>query len=91
MPTLKATAGTLRYRPGCLFLEDGHGGEIGLVLPADVTFDGTRLTGKLTTPEGEPLVREVGRRVSLSGPVIEHPGDGRYSCDTERVLIADYF
>jgi hypothetical protein len=91
VPTLEGTAGTLRYRPGCLFLDAGGGEEIGLVVPADVTFDGRRMIGRLTTPDGQPIVGEIGRFISVSGPVIETPGDGRYSCDTGRVLIADDF
>jgi len=91
VPTLQGTAGTLRYRPGCLFLDDGRGGEIGLVLPAEATFDGRRLVGALTTPEGEAVAREVGQVVSLTGPVIDNPSDGRYSCDTKKLLVADRF
>lgn len=88
---LEGTPGTLRYRPGCLFLEAGGGGEIGLVVPADARFDGSRLIGKIGTPDGRPIVREVGQFVSFSGPVVDNPRDGRYSCDTGRVLIADDF
>jgi hypothetical protein len=91
VPALEGTAGTLRYRPGCLFLEMGGGDEIGLVVPAEASFDGRRLVGRLTTPDRRPIVREVGRLTSFTGPVIENPGDGRYSCDTKRVLIADFF
>ena len=91
VPALEGTPGTLRYRPGCLYLDVGGGGEIGLVVPAEATFDGRRLAGRLTSPDGKPIIREVGRFMSFSGPVIENPGDGRYSCDTRRVLIADDF
>lgn len=91
VPALEGTPGTLRYRPGCLLLDAGGGDEIGLVVPADVTFDGRRMIGKLTTPDGQPIVREIGQFMSFSGPVIENPRNGRYSCDTKRVLIADYF
>ncbi|HYG48134.1 MAG TPA: hypothetical protein VD846_09350 [Allosphingosinicella sp.] len=91
VPALESTPGTLRYRPGCLFLDAGGGDEIGLVVPAEAAFDGRRLYGKLTTPEGEPVVREVGRFVSFSGRVINNPGDGRYGCDTRKMLITDYF
>lgn len=91
VPALEGTAGTLRYRPGCLFLDVGGGDEIGLVLPAEATFDGRRLIGRLPTPDGKPIVREIGKVMSFSGPVIGNPKDGRYSCDTGKVLIADYF
>ncbi|HEU0045151.1 hypothetical protein [Sphingomonas sp.] len=91
VPALEGTPGTLRYRPGCLFLDVGGGAEIGLVVPAEVTFDGRRLIGKLPTPDGKPRVREIGQFISFSGPVIRNPGDGRYSCDTRQMLIADYF
>lgn len=91
MPALEGTPGTLRYRPGCLFLDAGGGEEIGLVVPAEATFDGRRVTGRLKAPDGQPIVREVGQFVSFSGPVIDNPRDGRYTCGTERVLIADYF
>jgi hypothetical protein len=91
VPALEGTAGTLRYRPGCLFLDAGGGDEIGLVVPAEVAFDGRRLIGKLPTPDGKPIAREIGQFMSFSGPVIENPKDRRYSCDTKRVLIADYF
>jgi hypothetical protein len=91
VPALEGTPGTLRYRPGCLFLDVGGGAEIGLVVPAEATFDGRRLIGKLPTPDGKPIVREIGQFVSFSGPVIENATDGRYSCDTRRVLITDYF
>lgn len=91
VPYLEGTSGRLRYRPGCLLLDAGGGDEIGLVIPADVSFDGKRMIGKVTTPEGEQIVRQIGQSVSLSGAVIENPQDGRYSCDTKLVLIADYF
>lgn len=91
VPALEGTPGTLRYRPGCLFLDVGGGDEIGLVVPAHASFDGRRLTGQVTTPDGKPIVREIGQFMSFTGPVIENPGNGRYSCDTRRVLIADYF
>jgi hypothetical protein len=91
VPALEGTPGTLRYRPGCLFLDAGGGDEIGLVVPADVAFDGTRLIGRLTKPDGKPVVREIGQFMSFSGRVIENPRDGRYTCDTRRVLITDSF
>jgi hypothetical protein len=91
VPVLKGTPGTLRYRPGCLYIDGGHGDETGLVVPAYVTFDGKRMTGKVTKPDGEPIVREVGQFVNLSGRVIKNPGDGRHSCDTKKLLIADSF
>jgi hypothetical protein len=91
VPTLEGTAGTLRYRSGCLFLDAGSGNEIGLVVPAGVTFDGRRMIGKLTTPGGRPIIKEIGQLVSLSGPLMENPPDGRYGCDTKMVLIADQF
>jgi hypothetical protein len=91
VPILKGTGGTLRYRPGCLFIDAGNGDETGLVVPAYVTFDGKRMMGKVTKPDGEPIVREVGRFANLSGRVIENPRDGRYSCDTKKLLIADSF
>ncbi|HEX8626363.1 MAG TPA: hypothetical protein VF782_14975 [Allosphingosinicella sp.] len=91
VPALEGTAGTLRYRPGCLFLDVGGGDEIGLVVPAEAAFDGKRLIGKLPTPDGKPIVREIGRSTSFGGPVIENPRDGRYSCDTGRLLITDLF
>ncbi|HEX9965321.1 MAG TPA: hypothetical protein VGB04_10110 [Allosphingosinicella sp.] len=91
VPALEGTAGTLRYRPGCLFLDVGGGDEIGLVVPAETSFDGRRLVGRLINPDRRPIVREVGRFTSFTGPVIENPSDGRYSCDTRRMLIADFF
>jgi hypothetical protein len=91
VPALEGTAGTLGYRPGCLFLDVGSGDEIGLVVPAEASFDGKRLIGKLRTPEGKGIVREIGAFMSFSGPVIENPRDGRYSCDTGRLLITDLF
>lgn len=90
VPALEGTPGTLRYRPGCLFLDAG-GDEIGLVVPADARFDGKRLSGRLTTPDRKPIVRQVGQMVSFSGRVIENPRDGRYACDTGTVLITDSF
>ncbi|HEX8512340.1 MAG TPA: hypothetical protein VF688_04465 [Allosphingosinicella sp.] len=91
VPALEGTPGTLRYRPGCLFLDVEGGDEIGLVVPAEATFDGRRLTGRVATPDGKPLVREIGQFTSFTGPVIENPGDGRYSCNTGKLLITDYF
>lgn len=91
VPALEGTPGTLRYRPGCLFLDVGAGEAIGLVVPGEASFDGKRLIGRLRSPDGRPIVREIGRFMSFGGPVIENPGDGRYSCDTKRVLITDYF
>lgn len=91
VPSLEGTPGTLRYRSGCLFLDAGNGNEIGLVVPAEVTFDGRRMIGKLTTPDGRPIIKEIGQFMSFSGPVIENPRDGRYGCDTKMVLIADHF
>ncbi len=91
VPALEGTPGTLRYRPGCLFLDTGGGGEIGLVVPADARFDGARLVGALPTPEGKPISREVGRPVSFTGRLIENPGGGRYGCRTGRLLITDRF
>ena len=91
VPALEGTPGTLRYRPGCLFLETGGGEETGLVVPAGATFDGRRLVGRLRSPDRKPVVREIGRFMSFTGPVVENPRDGRYSCDTRKVLIADYF
>jgi hypothetical protein len=91
VPALEGTPGTLRYRQGCLFLDVGAGEAIGLVVPAEASFDGKRLIGRLKSPDGGPIVREVGQFVNFGGRVIENPGDGRYSCDTKRVLIADYF
>ncbi|HEU0100574.1 MAG TPA: hypothetical protein VFQ67_17570 [Allosphingosinicella sp.] len=91
VPALEGISGTLRYRPGCLFLDVGGGDEIGLVVPAEAKFDGRRLTGKLTTPDGRPVAREIGRTASFSGPVVDNPGAGRFSCDTGRMLIADLF
>jgi hypothetical protein len=90
-PVLKGTGGTLRYRPGCLFIDAGNGDETGLVIPAYVTFDGKRMMGKVTKLDGEPIVREIGQFVNFTGRVIQNPEDGRYSCDTKKVLIADAF
>ena len=91
VPALEGTPGTLRYRPGCLFLDVGAGEAIGLVVPSEATFDGRRLIGRLKSTDGKPIVREIGQFMSFGGPVIENPGNGRYSCDTKRVLVADYF
>jgi hypothetical protein len=91
VPALEETPGRLRYRPGCLFLDVGAGEEIGLVVPAEATFDGKRMIGRLTTPDGRPVVREIGQFMSFSGRLIEKPEDGRYSCDTKWVLITDDF
>jgi len=91
VPALAGTSGVLGYRPNCLFLDPGGGEEIGLVVPAEVIFDGRRMIGKLPAPTGRPIVREVGQLVSVSGPSIDNLKDGRYGCDTERVLIADQF
>lgn len=91
VPALEGTPGTLRYLPGCLFLDVGAGEAIGLVVPAEASFDGKRLIGRLKSPDGRPIFREIGQYMSFGGPVIENPGDGRYSCDTKRVLITDYF
>lgn len=91
VPALEGTPGTLRYRLGCLFLDVGAGEAIGLVVPAEASFYGKRLIGTLKSPDGRPIVREVGQYMSFGGPVIENPKDGRYSCDTKRVLITDYF
>jgi hypothetical protein len=91
VPALEGTPGILRYRPGCLFLDVGAGEAIGLVITAEASFDGKRLTGRLKSPDGRPIVMEVGQFTSFGGPVIENPGDGHYSCDTRRVLVTDYF
>jgi hypothetical protein len=91
VPALEGTKGTLRYRPGCLYLDTGSGGKIGLVVPSDARFDGRRLIGKVTTPQGEPIVRAIGQFVGFSGALIENPRDGRYSCNTGKVLITDQF
>lgn len=88
---LSGTPGTLRYRPGCLFIDDGHGGQIGLVVPSYVKFDGKRMMGKLKSPDGERFGLAIGEFVNLTGRVIENPRNGSYSCDTKQVLIADYF
>jgi len=90
-PVLSGASGTLRYRPGCLFLDDGHGGETGIVVPAHVVFDGERMAGKLKTPDGKQRVATIGEFVNLTGRLTDNPQDGRYSCKTQRVLIADYF
>lgn len=91
VPHLEGMSGTLRYRSGCLLLDLGGGDEIGLVVPADVTFNGSRMIGKLTTPDRQPIVRKIGQLVSFTGPVIENSRAVRYSCDTKKVLIADQF
>lgn len=91
VPSLEGRSGTLGYRTGCLFLDVGDGEDIGLAVPAEVTFDGRRMIGKLGTPQGKPIVREIGELVNVSGRLIENRGGGRYSCDTQWVLIADQF
>lgn len=91
VPVLSGIGGKLGYRPGCLFLVDEQGGETGLVVPSHVTFDGQRMMGKLKTPDGKPMGVAVGEFVNLTGRMIENPLDGRYSCETDHVLIADYF
>jgi hypothetical protein len=91
VPALEGTKVTLRYRPGCLYLDTGGGGEIGLVVPSDASFDGRRLIGKVTTPEGKAIVRAIGKFAGFSGAAIENPRDGCYSCETARVLITDRF
>lgn len=90
-PVLSGAHGRLGYRPGCLFVDEGKGGETGLVIPSYVVFDGRRLFGKLKKPKGEPIVVSLGEFMNLSGRVIDNPRDGRYSCNTKLVLIADYF
>ena len=90
-PFLSGTPGTLRYRPGCLYLDDGNGGETGLVVPSYASFDGERLTGRLRTPDGKQIARTIGQRVTVTGQVVDNPRDGRYSCDTGKVLVADAF
>ena len=90
-PVLAGASGTLRYRPGCLYLDEGGGAETGLVLPADTSFDGTRLTGRLARPDGGPVTARIGEFANLSGRLIPNPGGGRYRCDTQMVLIADAF
>ena len=91
VPALEGISGTLGYRPGCLYLDLGAGKQIGLVVPQEVSFDGRQVIGNLGTPQGKPVARQVGQLVSVSGRVIENPGDGSYSCDTEQILIADQF
>jgi hypothetical protein len=46
-------------------------------VPAEVTFDGRRMIGKLTAPDGRPIVREIGQFMSFSGRVIDNPRNGR--------------
>lgn len=91
VPVLSGTPGTLRYRPGCLFIDAGSGDETGLVVPAYVTFDGKRMKGNLKRPDGEPISVAIGEFVNLTGRVIANPRNGRYSCDTKMLLIADHF
>lgn len=90
-PYLSGAHGRLGYRSGCLFLDEGNGGETGLVIPSYVIFDGKRLVGNLKKPTGEPIVVALGEFANLSGLLIDNPRDGRYSCDTKLVLLADYF
>lgn len=89
-PVLSGAQGKLSYRPGCLYLEDAHGSQVGLVIPSYVAFDGKRLAGRVRNPAGDPMVYEIGQFVNLSGRLIDNPADGRYACDTQQVLITDY-
>jgi hypothetical protein len=91
VPVLSGAIGKLRYRPGCLYLDHGKGAETGLVIPSYVVFDGKRVAGSLKKPTGEPIVFSLGDFVNLTGRVIGNPRDGRYSCDTKQILLADYF
>ena len=90
-PYAEGAHGILGYRAGCLFLAGEGGGETGLVVPSYVSFDGVRLEGRLRKPTGERIVARIGEAVSLRGIEIDNPRDGRFSCDTKRLLIADHF
>lgn len=79
----------LTATPRHCFLEIGDGDEIGLIVPADVSFDGRRMIGGLRTQEGKPMVWQVGQLVTLTGPVLKNARDGRYSCDTAKLHLAD--
>lgn len=90
-PVLSGISGDLAYRPGCLYINAGSGDETGLVVPAEVQFDGSMLRGKLGTPDGKPRVILIGEFLNLTGWVIDNPRDGRYSCNMAKMLIVDYF
>lgn len=89
-PFMEGAAGTLQYKNGCLFLRSANGEETGLVVPANIQFDGKQLTGILKKPADEATSTALGQFVSLRGQVISNPA-GRYACKTKQILIADSF